>query len=705
MRFKQSLFMAALTVVLLGVGSHQARAQQLTLPANWQQLSPTDFASLVRPYLDQNTFRLLNFADQTSLASQGATFFSQVDIANTTLSYQTIETLGEVCRFNLDEWVAAKAKRAITARRDDWGGKPYAENLAKVILMSQLKMPDAVCVNEARGWVLAGGTQAQLPQTDLVYDVTRQQFSAVNAINGSFSVQWAGQINVQQSGDYTFSISPIDANMGYSRHPIKVSMSVLLASQAIITATPPTAPDPLAASYTYKAGPQTKSNWVTQSNPVTLTAGTPVNFSATFSVDAADSLPSGLLHAVLFWQGPGITTTLVPASAFSQANGTPGLQASYSWTANGQPQALSRPEPMIDASWTSVPILLAQDPTTANQSADAMWQAMTASGFIANYPGPAPAATLHPFLREPDDASTGLSTARRDAFLDLLLQNPSVLSAMNANQAVSFFEDFRVGTPEKALNVFGAWAARKADWSSELSTYLFFDAATRLPLANMATFTTQQLPDQSTRLQQEFLQLPDGRCSLPVAYTLTYSYLGRSKLSDWIAFLDAKLADPSLTGDTRVNWLLARAQAQEFTRRAILHYPFKIWYPFSWPLDGMSYLYQALAAAQSPWVKVRVAKEIVVRYTSSGQYQSAKDLLAQVNSSLPAAQQAVVASWQQQIDGFVAGQGAAVQAQQAEATTLYLTTLRRRRDRAAAQGDSASVSRYDAIINAASPQQ
>jgi hypothetical protein len=51
--------------------------------------------------------------------------------------------------------------------------------------------------------------------------------------------------------------------------------------------------------------------------------------------------------------------------------------------------------------------------------------------------------------------------------------------------------------------------------------------------------------------------LPDGRCSLPVAYALAASYLGRRRLSDWTAFLDAKLADPALTGDLRVNWLPA----------------------------------------------------------------------------------------------------------------------------------------------------
>jgi PA14 domain len=697
--FVRSFSILTIAIAALSLCGKSSPAQTPSVPPNWRQLSPTDFAALIRQYFEQGTFTSLSALDQTNFATQGAAFFAQVDISNTPLSYETIETLGEVCGFALDQWTLANAKNAILARRDDWRGKPYAENLAKLTLMSRLNVPDQAWVNVARQWVLAGGTQAQMPQIDLVYDIARQQFADVKVIDGSFSVDWSGQVNVPQSGDYTFSISPIDVNMGFSRTPLKVSTSVFIAGQELITAAPLTPPNPLSASYTYEAGQPHKSNWKSQANAVTLTAGTSVNINVHLSVEASGALPPALLHAMLFWQGPGLSKSLVPASVFSQANGgAPGLQATYSWTDNGQLQSLSRTEPMIDVSWTSSPILLAQDPSIANQSVDAMWQAMTATSFLAKRSG----MTLHPFLRDPSDASSGLSTTRRSAFLDLLLQNPKLLDAMDASHAVGFFESFRVGTPEKALDVFGAWAARRADLSSKISTQLFFDADTRVSLARMATLTTQQLPDQSTRLQQEFLQLEDGRCCLPVAYILTYSYLGRSQLKDWIGTLDAKLADPSLTGDLRVNWLLARGQAQEFTRRAILHYPFKIGYPFSWPLDGLPYLYQAFSVAQTPAVKARVAGEIVARFTSSGQYQAAKDLLIKLGTHLPDPQKALVAAWQQEVDGFVAAQGPAMQAQQTEATYAYLKTLRDRRARASDQGDSAAVSRYDALINQAS---
>jgi hypothetical protein len=551
--------------------------------------------------------------------------------------------------------------------------------------------------------VLAGGTSDQVRQNDLVYDFVRQMFGDFKVIDGGFSVSWAGQLNAPQSGDYTFFISPIDVNMGYSHAPATISMTVSVAGQEMITAGPPSPPDPLSANY--QPGTKPASHWVGQSNPVTLTAGTPVNLQVTVSVNALQTIPTGTLHAMLFWQGPGITTQLVPTTAVSQAQtGTPGFQANYTWTANGQQQSVTRTDPLIDFSWTGASILLAQDPTSANQSVDAMWQAMTSTNFITSYATSTP-VKLHPFLREPEEASCGLSTARRQAFLDLLVQNPTLLDAMDAQHAVRFFKAFRIGGPDKALNVFGTWAARQADLACALSNERFFDGDTRQALAVMAIFATQQLPQQAPSLQQGFLQLPDGRCSLPVAYTLTYSQLGLGKLSDWMASLDAKLADPTLTGDLRVNWLLARAHAQEFTRPAPIHYPFGVSYPSSWPVDSQSYLYQAVNAAQTSSVKVRVAKEIGGRLVSDGGYQSAKDFLSQFSASLPDDQKAVVAAWQQQIDGFVAAQPQALQAQQTEANKAYIQTLQARRAQAVSQNDSADVSRYDALISAASNQQ
>jgi hypothetical protein len=209
-----------LVLMLISVANSWSVALgQSALPANWQQLSPSDFATLVQGYYQQRTFQSLSPTDQASLQYQGAQLFSQVNFSSTTLTYQTLGVLAQVGESQLPQWTLAQARAGLIARHDDWTGKPYAEIFAKVMLMARLQLPDSLSVPEARRWVLAGGTADQVPQNDWVYDFVRHMFADFSVIDKSFSVSWTGQINAPQSGDYTFSLSPIDVNMGYSHKP------------------------------------------------------------------------------------------------------------------------------------------------------------------------------------------------------------------------------------------------------------------------------------------------------------------------------------------------------------------------------------------------------------------------------------------------------------------------------------------------------
>jgi hypothetical protein len=696
---RKGLALALLGWVLADLSVACAIAQQPTLPANWAQLSPIDFAALIRPYVEQDTFKLLSDADQAALTARGADLFSKIDVSNTTLNYQTLEMLHWVGRSDVDQSVLEQAKNAVLSRRDDWAGKPYAEIRAKVVMMDRLHVPQPMLVTEARRWVIAGGTRAQVPEKDFGYEIARLAFSDVKIINGSFSVEWVGQLSAPETGDYTIFISPIDVNAGFKFHPLKFSMTVFLAGQAIISATPPSSSPSLSPAY--QSGEPPKSNWVSQSNPVSLTAGRPVAIRVVTSVDGSDP-PPGLLHATLFWQGPDIAKSLVPTSALSLAQtGKPGLQATYTWTVNGRHQSLTRLDPMIDFSWTNSPILLSQDVTISSLSADALWQTMTSRDFIAEYTTASPTLKLHPFLRDADDVSTGLSTGRRQAFLELILQTPELLDALDTKHAVRFYEAFRIGCPDKALDVFGAWAGRKADIGPDLSSDRVFNGDDCDAIASMAISTTQQFTGQASRLQGSYLQLPDGRCALPVAYTLAYSYLGRHRLADWIALLDGKLTDPTVTGDVRVNWLIARAQAQELVRTQIQHYPFHYSVPATWPLDGLQYLDRAIQAAQSPATKVQVAREIAARLAWSGQYEKAQSFLKQAASSLPTDKQTVVLAWVQQIAGFATAHAQYLQNRQSTAGEAYVKALIARRDAAASHGDADAMTRYDALLKKA----
>ena len=467
-----------------------------------------------------------------------------------------------------------KTRAAVSGRQDNWAGQPFPEILAKVMMLRRLNAPQAQLLQEAQHWVAAGGTLQQIPQESLVYDVARQMFGTPNVVTSSFSVAWSGQLNAPQSGDYTFSISPINVNAAYKRQPIGVQVTISMAGQVLLQSIPGDSGTASFPSYQPSAPPP---DWTSQTQPVTLTAGQPVSIQVTLSANALSDLPPGNLHAMLYWQGPGIATSLVPASSFTLSDSSgPGLQTTYSWTSQGQPQALNRTDPMIDFAWTNPAILLAQNPAPANQVANQMWQALTSQSYLATLIGPP--AQLHPFFKAANDASVGLTSAQRQAFLDLVLQNPSLLDPVDVPTTVHFYQAFRIGGPDKALQVFGTWAARHADYASDFSDSRYFDGDSRFALAEMAAFVTLQLPAQASVLQNQYLQLPDGRCALPVAYVLSYSYLSQGKQADWTAFLDAKLGDPTVTGDLRVNWLLARSHIQELLRNPSKHYPLR------WPL-------------------------------------------------------------------------------------------------------------------------
>jgi hypothetical protein len=700
-----SAWMAPVFVVaFIAFQAAESQAQQpVTLPAGWQQMSPTDFAAAVRPLFDQDTFKSLSEEDQNAAKIHGLQLFLQIDVSNTSLNYQTLEVLHHLARYLLEPSQIQKTKTALLARQDNWAGQPYAEIRAKVVMMMRLDIPEAAIVQEARKWVQGGGTFQQVPQSDLKYDIVREAFADVKVIDKSFSVQWSGQINAPQTGDYTFFVSPININAATEDRAFKFTMSVIVAGQNLLNSTP--AEQGTQQFSGYPKVPVNLAPWVSQSQSVTLTAGTPVALLVTLTVNAPQRLPVGALHAMLYWQGPGVTKSLVPASSLTLPNGSgPGLQATYSWTSGGQAQTLTRTDPMIDFAWANSTILLSQNTSIASQASDLMWQSATSPDFLNTLTGPP--VKLHPFIKDEEDASTGLSTARRQAFLDILLQNPSLLSPLEVKRAVGFYRSFRLGTPDKALDVFGAWATQSADLPTEISTDRVLDGDNRFWLAQMATMTTQQLPEAITRLQNQFLQLPDGRCSLPVAYTLTYSNLGKRTLSKWIAFLDAKLADTTLTGDQRVNWLIARAHAQGHTRHLFTQkYPYRFPIPPSWPQDGFPYLYQAIRAAQSPAVKIRATREVVALLVWLAQFQKASDLLQQLGKALPNDQKAGLVALQQQVAGFAAANAQYLQNRQSTANRAFVAQLKARRDRAASRGDTALMNHYNSLLSAAQNKQ
>ena len=688
-------FLAILSLAWLSFIPASLFGQSVKLPDGWESFSVRDFAGMIRPIQEQKTFDFLSGNDQQAIKTRAKTLFDQIDLTNTSLSYETVEMVHWPIRHELLPEEMANIRSALIARQDDWTGIPYEEARAKVRMMMRLKFDEATIIGEARRWVQAGGTIDQVPAEDLSFDIVRQIFTDIQLIEGSFTVTWEGLLIPPQSGAFQFQASPINLGAAYNPKAFRLSMTASVANNPILE-TIPTGDTPLPAM-----GEPTA--WVSQSKAVTLTAGQAVPIQVKVTVDALDALPGGLLHALLYWKVPGGLTEIIPAESFKLPDGSArGLRTTYTWGPADQQQSLTRTEPNIDVAWTNSRILLAKDTSVASRSAETLWQSLSAAKFISSLVGPP--AKQHRFLGFANDSSAALTSARRAKFLDLLVQNPALLDPVDAKFIVRFFEAFRIGAPDKALDAFGIWAARHPDVVCDLSNDRVYNGDQRYAYARMAVLTTQQLSYQSSDLQSKYLQLPDGRCSLPVAYTLACSYLSQKRYDDWLAFLDAKLADSSLAGDVRVNWLIARAYSQELQPGSIKHYPLHYGVPLQEPGEGRTYLDEALKVAQSSSVKLRVAQEIIGRLAFKQRYQDAKKVLDTVTASLSADQKIVAAGLQQRLDEFSSNLEQQKANQAAQAKQAHLTELKRRRDQAAQRGDDKAVSRYDALIGAASGQ-
>ncbi|WP_029246822.1 PA14 domain-containing protein [Schlesneria paludicola] len=645
----------------------------------------------IRSLREQDAINLLSVDENEAAVQRGKSLFLATDLSGATISYQTLEMLHWLTRFRLSPEEVARTRSTILARNDDWTGQPFEEVWAKCWMLYRLKVDAPPRIAELRRWVSAGGKPDQIPPMELQHDMVRQCFEELHLINGPFSVEWNGFVTASQSGAHVFSISPINVNSSNPDQPIKFAMTISVGGQKKLDSSP---------TEESSSGVAGGGAWTSSSSPVQLVAGRPVAFRVTATANVAE-VPDSILHAIVSWSRDGGPQVVLPSSSLTlPTTGEPGLAATYSWQADGQPRVLKRVDANIDFAWVHSPIKLAVNTATASKLSDVMWATLTSPAYLQSLLDSQ--FKMHPFFKEPDDTSCGLSTERRKAFHELLLQTPQLLDTVSVKLAVDFYQAHRAGAPETALDVFGVWAQRHADLMCKFGDGSEFDADTRSQLAGMAMLTTLQLPHHAARLQNEYLQLPDGRCSLPVAYALASSYLGRQKLEEWTAFLDTRLSDSSLVGDTRVNWLIARAYAEE-----IRYMPQNL--DLSWntyrstrALDGQVYLEQALKAAKSPATISRATLEIAARLVWGGQTQAAQDLLTKTSKSLPVEEQAKLSVAIAQVIRLTNLRSESALNQSLEAQKAYLSVLKQRRDLAAAKGDTATAQRYEELISKAS---
>ncbi|QDU44550.1 PA14 domain protein [Symmachiella dynata] len=650
------------------------------LPANWQQLPAADFANEVDKVFDEQDKRPAGNFDSNAVMKHAASLFLEIDLEQAaTTEFPVILKLFRAGWHKLDQKQRAAVRTVLAARQDNWNGRPYEELRSKVIVMEWIGVPYEIYSQDARSWVNAGGDVSTVRDEDLHFFAL---FTAADpkVCRSSFTVQWEGRLTAPQTGQYTFSISPINVNATYGNYSVEQTMNVSLNGQQIISATP--------------------ENWSSESQPVQLTAGQIVPIQVNMAV-VSPRLPLHALHATFSWEGPGISKKIVPNEQLKlPGSDDNGLRATYTWTESGLPITVAKIDDAIDFAWTSGKVIVNSGASEQEEvNLWAAWKKQMSTQFLDTLVPDGKPVMLHPRMSNAKDSSQGMASDERKQFLEMLLTRPALLDPLGAGGAVDLYRDFRIGATELALDVFGQWAIRNANCECRMphETWLpGIDLENREAYHFMAVAVTQELPAHADRLRDEFLELPDGSCSLPVAYVLGYSYLGRDKLEEWTELLDTRLAEESLTGDKRVNWLIARAHAQEI--RLGSRNPYAT--IKTRPMDARYMLDTAMLAAQDPDLKLKVMKQIAARLSATRKFDKARALLDEAASLAPVGRAADIADWKASIDKFEADHAAAIVARSGVARKAYVDALVRRRDRAAAVGDSAAVDRYNLKIDA-----
>lgn len=422
-----------------------------------------------------------------------------------------------------------------------------------------------------------------------------------------FSAKWTGTVTAPRAGDYVFSVSPHNINLEEPRYNYEQSSMVTVAGRQVVNATP--------------------EEWEYQGEPVHLTAGQPVELRVDFQyqcdVDAITTWWDAPVqierspYATLRWEGPGMNESVVPASALSPPTGAGnGLLAKYrllNRRAGNVETVVTLVEPQIDHAWIGGDNFISEHHSAQSMVLDLLFtKAMKKSYWdeiahsLESLPeGP---ATVSHLLVQDLCLPAYFSPEQRTIFLRELAGRPEILRRISNEKMYRIYTRYRFGTEDAAFDTLAAWMIVHKDKSPTIvGDPMSFFLYNRHNFRMLTLMMPGKSPEKFQRIRDELLELEDGTCCLPAAYTLAYAHLLEGNINDWIEELDASLAEESLRGDRRVNWLIARAMAEEIRRSSTdgrIHGGERL-------LLGREWLDEAMLVADLEVNRLRVLREII----------------------------------------------------------------------------------------------
>jgi hypothetical protein len=636
------------------------------------------------------------FSDRTAIAERAvdlllATNFSSIDDSSQQLielAQPALADLSDEKREKLSQFLDDSPK----------AGKLSFEQLkARCALQAAAGQDQDAPAELVEEWVNAIGLEklsvdelAWCYRQSLPNDVDRKEFT----------VTWSGVLTPPHNGKYTFSVSPINVNsLGHEqvRHLIKVSV----AGQSVLeTPAKPAGKQESQDHVPTQAGMPVIAEWKPEGRPVSLVADKPVPVQVEMKYSCNEVAERNPASAILFWEGPGINRQLVPTKVLAGPEGKTKLRAEYRWPVGAEERFVVEESDNIDFLVDNPANIAPQNPKFVEKLADRLCSLATSKHYLDEC---AAGKTQHVFLCD-DAIAAGLSAASRERFLEVLSAHEGVLNSLPAEQVVTLYEGFRFGNEEHALDVVGQWMQAHADITPEIT--LDFFRVNRQPYWELGQLLGGQFPEHVKLLQERYLVLEDGRCVLPAAYTLSYATLAQDVTrpsvfdprrqtlpatvsGNWNDVLAAELADDEVSGDLRVNWLLARAQAKEAIPDPVVDHPSGREQLFA----GKEWLTEARLIAESEAIQQRLGYEEIARLAAYRMWKEASEV---GESHLSPTE---VASLQKTLSQLETRADSLIVAEQRRSLDSQLEEFERRRQEAVARSDDAAVSGYTATIN------
>lgn len=482
------------------------------------------------------------------------------------------------------------------------------------------------------------------------------------------TVTWSGEITPPASGQYFFDISPEVMSTSAGTNSYHQEARVEVSGQMVVRAT--------------------GDNWQQLRNPIELKRGESIPFQVTLTSASRRRIPRAGIGQ-LYWRGPGIDQQIVPASVLS-SEGAAGVNCHVVWS-DKLKRSYTDEARMSEVDQVFLGTTISTFGNPFEMLVAELLERYTHLQHLssASTEKPNTGQTKHRFVHPVVDGSGGhqlllvhATSAQRRQFANTLIQHPDTFEEAQLWEMLKLHDLLQPGAERESLDLLGAWMTKHSNWAPRLAIgpeeYFRTNRGSFRFACNSLLW---QHEDSMAWLESDYLESEDWGCSLPVAYVLAYGYLQQNRIQDWISQLDARLDDETLVGDPRVNWLIARAFAEEIRHEVADRHVRGV------PnlAVGMEWLDEAMLVAESEKVKGRLRIERASRLTSLQRWEFARAELSGIDdlkSYLARANKLEKMAHQQR------------EQEEQQAIDSYVNELERRAKRAEQRGDSASREQY-----------